>query len=138
MSSVFVDTNILIYSYSTTEIDKRKTSLDILSGPGVVLNTQVINEFIWVMQRKYAIDIKYLHQVVKNLFASYAIGIIDREVIEKALIITGKYGYSYWDSLILSYAVEHQCDLVYTEDMQHGQVVEKKVKIINPFLDMVV
>ena len=135
MSSVFVDTNILIYSYSTTEIDKRKTSLDILSGPGVVLNTQVINEFIWVMQRKYAIDLKYLHQVVKNLYASYTIGIIDREVIEKALIITGKYGYSYWDSLILAYAIENQCDLVYTEDLQHGQVVEKKVKIINPFLE---
>ncbi len=135
MSSVFVDTNILIYSYSATEIDKRKASHDILSGPGIVLNTQVINEFIWVMHRKYSIDLKYLHQVVRNLYASFTIGIIGREVIEKALVLTGKYGYSYWDSLILSYAIENQCDLVYTEDLQHGQIIEKKVKIINPFLE---
>jgi predicted nucleic acid-binding protein len=136
MSSVLVDTNILIYSYSTTEIEKRKASLGILSGLGVVLNTQVINEFIWVMQRKYSIDLKYLHQVVKNLFVSYTIGIIDRDVIDKALVITGKYGYSYWDSLILSYAIVHECSIVYTEDMQHGQIIEKKIKIINPFLEI--
>jgi len=44
-----------------------------------------------------------------------------------------KYKYSYWDSLILASALENSCSILYSEDMQHGQVIEDSLKIINPF-----
>jgi len=44
-----------------------------------------------------------------------------------------KYKYSYWDSLILASALESSCSIIYSEDMQHGQVIEDNLKIINPF-----
>lgn len=134
MNKVLVDTNILIYAYSSTELKKKKLSLDILSGDNIIISTQVINEFIWVMQHKFSIDLKLINQVVKGLFISYKAGIIDQEIIMKAISISGKYGYSYWDSLILASAVINNCKYVYTEDMQHNQIIEKRVQIKNPFM----
>jgi len=46
-----------------------------------------------------------------------------------------KYFYSYFDSLMLSSALKSSCDIIYSEDMQHGQVIEKSLKIINPFVN---
>ena len=56
--------------------------------------------------------------------------------IQNAFDISSKYGYNYWDSLILSSAIENGCGEVYSEDMQHGQEIEKHLKIINPFLSV--
>ena len=44
-----------------------------------------------------------------------------------------KYQYSYWDSLLLASSLENKCSIIYSEDMQHEQIIEKKLKIINPF-----
>ena len=53
MTKVFVDTNVLIYAYSSTELNKKQKSLDILSAEQIILSTQVINEFIWVMNKNF-------------------------------------------------------------------------------------
>ena len=135
MNKAFVDTNILIYAYSSTELEKKEISLDILKDKNILMNTQVINEFIWVMSKKYAVNIKLLNQIVKNIFISYNVGIIDQDVIMKAIFISGKYGFSYWDSLIVAFAVMNDCKYLYTEDMQHNQVIERRLRILNPFLN---
>jgi predicted nucleic acid-binding protein len=44
-----------------------------------------------------------------------------------------RYGYSYWDSLILATAVDNGCSILYTGDMQDGQVIDDKLRIVNPF-----
>jgi len=51
------------------------------------------------------------------------------------LLIKEKYHYSWWDSLILTSALENNCKIVYSEDMQHGQIIENTLKIVNPFLE---
>lgn len=51
----------------------------------------------------------------------------------KAMEIKEKLGFSYWDSLIIASALENQCNILYSEDMQNGQIVENKFKIVNPF-----
>jgi predicted nucleic acid-binding protein len=45
-----------------------------------------------------------------------------------------KYRYNYWDCLILASALENDCGILYTEDLQHGQIIEKSLEIVNPFL----
>ena len=59
---------------------------------------------------------------------------IDMEVIQKALNLNSKYGYSYYDCLILASAFLNGCECLYSEDMQHNQLIEEKLKIVNPFL----
>jgi predicted nucleic acid-binding protein len=41
--------------------------------------------------------------------------------------------YSYWDSLIIASALKNNCSICYSEDMQHGQLIEDRLKVINPF-----
>ncbi|APB35038.1 Putative nucleic-acid-binding protein, contains pilt domain [Gloeomargarita lithophora Alchichica-D10] len=45
-----------------------------------------------------------------------------------------RYGYSYWDSLIIATALQSNCNILYSEDMQHDQLIEGKLRIINPLL----
>jgi predicted nucleic acid-binding protein len=47
--------------------------------------------------------------------------------------ISIRNGYSYWDSLILAVALENNCSILYTEDMQDGQMIDDKLRILNPF-----
>ncbi|MFZ8805680.1 MAG: hypothetical protein ACO2PO_22235, partial [Candidatus Calescibacterium sp.] len=53
--------------------------------------------------------------------------------VDKALSLANQYKYSYWDSLIIASALENKCKILYTEDMQDGQILEGKHKIENPF-----
>jgi len=54
--------------------------------------------------------------------------------VKRAFYIKEKYLYSWWDSLILASALENNCEMVYSEDMQHNQIIENTLKIVNPFL----
>lgn len=132
-NKVFLDTNILIYAYSNTETDKKEKVMGILSDDAVCFSTQVINEFIWVMNRKYKVNMDSLRIITNNLFEMYVVSLVDRATIGQAIDIASRYKYSYWDSLIVSSSIESGCDILYTEDMQHGQVVNNGLRILNPF-----
>jgi predicted nucleic acid-binding protein len=47
--------------------------------------------------------------------------------------IAGSTLFSIYDSLIISTALQNQCTILYTEDLQHNQIVDGKLKIVNPF-----
>lgn len=68
---------------------------------------------------------------IVNTFSRQSINTI--EVIE-ALEINAKYNYYYWDSLIIATALLSECSIIYSEDMQHNQLIDKKVRILNPFV----
>jgi predicted nucleic acid-binding protein len=68
------------------------------------------------------------------LLDRFVVTVITQTTIEKAFVLSLKYGFSYWDSLIISSAIENGCNILYSEDMQHEQLIEKKLRIINPFL----
>jgi predicted nucleic acid-binding protein len=59
---------------------------------------------------------------------------IDMNTILKASFLRKTYILSYWDSLIMASALENDCSVLYSEDMQHGQILEGRLKIINPFV----
>ena len=63
----FSDTNILIYAYSSTEIDKKTVAVELLQHP-LMLSIQVINEFHWVMSRKYQVAWTQLQAINQALF----------------------------------------------------------------------
>ena len=130
----FSDTNILIYAYSSTENDKRTRALAILQHP-LTLSIQVVNEFHWVMSRKYQVALAQLQAVNRALFTFYQIQPIGQATIDKALQLAQTHQYSYWDSLIIAAALEAECAILYSEDMQHGQLIEQQLNIVNPFLE---
>jgi len=58
---------------------------------------------------------------------------VDADIIQQALDIHAKYGYSYYDCLMLSSALESQSDYLLTEDMADGQIIEDRLRIVNIF-----
>jgi len=132
-NKVFIDTNILIYAYSATELDKRKISLAILGSYNIVISIQVINEFIWIMNRKFNINYTQLGILVDKFWNKFKVSQITKFSIEKALEIAQNYKYSYWDSLIIACALENECSILFTEDMHDGQLIEGILKIKNPY-----
>jgi len=129
----FIDTNVFIYAYSKTEPEKKNIALEILKSYDVIISTQVINEFIWVMNKKFSVQIEKLMNLSNKLFQKFKVVLIYETTIKKALNLAVDHKYSYWDSLIVASALENNCSILYTEDLQHGQVIEEKLKIINPF-----
>jgi predicted nucleic acid-binding protein len=58
---------------------------------------------------------------------------ITEETIDKALDLNNLHGFSYYDCLMLASALESKCDVIYTEDMNDSQIIENRLKIVNPF-----
>lgn len=131
---VFIDTNVLIYAYSETEPEKKEKVLALLEQKAVCLSTQVINEFIWTMSKKFSIAMDLLKPATHNFFSMYEVFLLDEEAIVKAIELVEQRHFSYWDSLILSAALRTNCNILYTEDLQHGQVIDNKLTISNPFV----
>ncbi len=130
---IFIDTNVLIYAYSETEPDKKDITFTILEKHSVIISTQVINEYIWTMNKKYGVDIGQLQALSERFWQKFKVALLGKFTLDKALSMAIQYKFSYWDSLIIASALENECDTLYTEDMRTGQVIEGKLTIVNPF-----
>jgi len=128
----FLDTNVLIYAYSATEPRKRDLARKLKDESPCSVSTQVIHEFIAVAWRKVGIPLDDVRAIVQKLYETIPIVDTGKTVILRALSLAMKTGYSYWDCLILAAALEAGCPILYSEDMQDGQVIEG-LRIVNPF-----
>lgn len=128
----FIDSNILLYLYSEDETEKCQIAENILSYSLSVISTQVINEISNILHRKFHIHWEIIAQVSEELTSSCVLVMPSLRTIQNAY----KIRYSYYDSLIISSAVENLCPILYSEDMQHGQTIDDKTMIINPFLNL--
>ena len=130
---IFIDTNILIYLYSEDEIEKQQISENLANQYSPIISIQVLNEICNVMIKKLNFDLQNVSKVIAELSEYCIVKTITTETIQSAIKIAEKYKYSYYDSLIISSALENQCTTLYSEDMQHEQFIENQIKIINPF-----
>jgi predicted nucleic acid-binding protein len=131
---VFLDTNILVYLYSEDEPEKQFVALQIFDKVHCVTSTQVLNEFCSVCLRKLGMSSKEVLLSINEIIENCEICYIDMETIQQALSVKGKYRFSYYDCLVLASALLNGCKNLYSEDMQHNQLIEEKLTIINPFL----
>jgi predicted nucleic acid-binding protein len=130
---VFLDTNVLIYAYSDTEPEKKDISLITLERKNIVISTQVINEFVWNMNKKFHVEIELLKDLTDRFFKRFTVSSIEKATIRQALDIVKRYKYSYWDGLIIASALGDNCSELCSEDLQHNQIIADKLRIVNPF-----
>ncbi|MDQ3019664.1 MAG: PIN domain-containing protein [Bacteroidota bacterium] len=129
---IFYDSNILIYLVDN-DFEKKKKASSLLINDYSYISTQAVNENVNICITKLKLNKEEAFNHGKFLLDKFNLIIIDKEIINKAFEISMKYGYSYWDSLIISSALEKDCDILYSEDMQHSQVIDGRLKIVNPF-----
>jgi len=134
-SLVFVDSNVVIYVYSQTEKDKQAKASDILTNYDCLVSTQVLNEYCNVCIKKNFISVFDIQKDINEILNNCGFYIVNETTISKALFVRNRYGFSYYDSLIVASALECECSILFSEDMQHGQIIENKLKIVNPFLE---
>jgi predicted nucleic acid-binding protein len=130
----FLDTNIIIYLYSEDESDKRDASYKFVNRLDCVTSIQAMNEASNVWYRKYNLSkteiAKYLDEIES---VCDEIMLVRRKTIDQAMDIKDRYGYSLYDCLILASSIEANCNIILTEDMKDGQIINETLKIINPF-----
>jgi len=130
----FLDSNILIYCYTNSEPKKKQKAFRIIDNSvHLSISTQVLQEFCNVAHKKFTPQEIDLETALSEIESMVSVYMNSMNTIRKANAIKSKYGYSFYDSLIISAALECGCAILYSEDMQHGQVIENKLKIINPF-----
>ena len=130
----FLDTNVLIYFYSENEANKRVAAYDLLNSHNCVTSIHAMNETSNVWLKKFKWSSAKVKEHMDNIeLVCDEILPIQRNVIDTAIDIKERYGYSYYDSLMLSSALEGGCDAIFTEDMSDGQIINGRLKIVNPF-----
>ncbi len=131
-AKVFIDTNIVIYSLGANSAKAAQTAPLFAHHP--VISTQVLSETANVALKKLAMPLSETSKLLAMLEATCKVEIITPATIQRALDIAARYGFSWFDSLIVASALDAGCDLLYTEDLQHGQLIEGKLTVTNPFI----
>ena len=126
----FLDTNVLLYLLSK-DAAKADRAEALLAAGGVV-SVQVLNEFASVATRKLAMTIPEIREILSTIQAVGMVKPLDIETHELGLDIAERYGFSIYGGLIVAAAVRAGCAILYTEDLQQGQMLEK-LQIANPF-----
>ena len=127
----FIDTNILIYTVSNIP-DKKQCALSLLRG-NAVISSQVLSESVNVLSRKLKFSYTEIKPVISRFSRQLKIYPIEFKTVETAIRMAEYYKFSYYDSQIIASALEHECEILYSEDMQDGQVIEHCLRIVNPF-----
>jgi putative PIN family toxin of toxin-antitoxin system len=133
---VFLDTNLWIYLYSKDPIEKyeKVNALFLPQLQSLVVSTQILGELYNVLiKRKFRTQTQ-AQEIISQLVAGFDIFEVASVQVLEAIRTNIRYGYSYWDSLIIATALQSNCNILYSEDMQHDQVIESKLRILNPLI----
>jgi len=128
----FFDTNILVYTVTS---DARKQRAVECLGRGGVVSVQVLNEFVYVARRKLRHDWPQIELALGLFRASFDDVLpVTLNTHTDAVPLAREHGLSFFDALIVAAAIEGGCDILFSEDMQHGRSFGG-LAIVNPFLE---
>jgi predicted nucleic acid-binding protein len=134
MSKVFVDTNLLVYSLDQSDLTKRNKCRELIKELARektgVISTQVLQEFYVATTGKLGADpliIKDILRVLERFETVVVTPLLIREAVDCSVINR----ISFWDALIIVAAESAHCEILWTEDLNDGQVI-RGVQIANP------
>jgi predicted nucleic acid-binding protein len=134
----FFDTNLLVYSDDSRDLIKNRRARTLISehlrtGSGVV-SMQILQEYYAAVTRKFKtpLDPSIARRKIEILCAFEVVSLRPADLLA-AIDLGQRYGFSFWDSLVIRAALQARCTVLLTEDLQHNQFVEG-LRIVNPFL----
>lgn len=133
----FIDSNVLVYSIDESDLNKKKKADELLEKlireQKGQLSTQSLQEFYNVLTKKLGYSKPNVKLLVENLSELFPVEEIKIQSIIKAIDISIRTQFSFWDSLVMAMAIETGCSVLYSEDLNNGQIVEG-IEIVNPFI----
>jgi len=133
----FFDTNVLVYLFDASQAPKKARAQALLAdavvGGDALLSTQVLQEFFVAVTRKLSTPLPHdqAEQAVREL-SSLPVVDVDTATILESIATMRRYGFSFWDSLIVRSAIKGGASVLYTEDLNDGQKIET-LTVHNPF-----
>jgi len=135
----FVDANVLVYALDPSADSKQAAAVQLLerlwgSGTGC-LSVQVLQEFFVTVTRKVAqpLSIDEAAERVRE-FAMWKVFAPAAGDVLAAIALQKQAQINFWDAMVVQAAVELGCDVLWTEDLNDGQVL-RGVRIRDPFVD---
>jgi predicted nucleic acid-binding protein len=127
----FFDTSVLLYllSADTAKADRIEA---LVSGRGII-SVQVLNEFAVVALRKLKMPLNEVREILDTIRAVCAVEPITVETHDRGLAVFERYKFSLYDSMLVAAALISGATTLYSEDLQHGQVIDDQLCVTNPF-----
>ena len=127
----FLDSNVLVYAFTN---DPRAEKSQHLVSQHCNISVQVLNEFANVARRKLGMRwaeigeaLAAIRTLCRNILP------IDLDTHSDALRLAERYGFAIYDALIVAAALRSNCDVLWSEDMHDGLLVDGRMRIANPF-----
>ncbi len=132
----FLDTNIIVYMLDDTDELKRNRAEELVrtsiaTGAGCI-SYQVVQETLNVATRRLGFSADDARSLLANVLEPLWTVQPSRELYERGLALHSRYGFSFYDSMIVAGALQSGCVRLYSEDLQHGQQI-RSLTIENPF-----
>jgi predicted nucleic acid-binding protein len=133
---IFVDTNIWVYLFLQDNDEKHKTAEDFFLKMSVnsifIITYQIINEVSNVLLKNNYSEME-IRENIEYMSKMCTIQDFTKEIVLAASLIREAYSFSFWDSIIVGSALFSECNILVSEDMQDGLIVNKKLLIKNIF-----
>jgi predicted nucleic acid-binding protein len=133
----FVDTNIFVYAFERSDSPRKQVArnlvVQLMRTGQLRFSTQILQEFFVTMTRKVAQPseptevVQFMDDLIRWPFVA-----VDYALIRQAAQLTQEATISFWDALIVAAAARSGSSVLYTEDLNHGQLISG-VRIENPF-----
>lgn len=127
----FIDTNVLLYLLSADTA--KATRAEEVVRTGGTISVQVLNEMANVMRRKLSMPWREVNEVLTLVRSMCPSEPLTLEIHDRGRLVAERYGLSVYDGMIAAAALVSQCDTLYSEDMQHGLLIDGQLRIQNPF-----
>ncbi|MEI6184304.1 MAG: PIN domain-containing protein [Bacteroidota bacterium] len=131
--NIFIDTNILVYTYSFSELPKQTIARKLIEQNISFISTQVIQELVNTITRKFKFTYTDAILAVNECSLNNRVHTNTYKTILSACDIAREYKFSFYDSMIIAAAIECNCSHLHSEDMHDGLVINNTLTIVNPF-----
>lgn len=132
MSKIAIDTNILLYALDDFYSEKQNISVQIIADKPSFCS-QSLSEFANVCLRRWKFPKTKVAEIIKTYLQQCKYVPVTEIMLIEATRIMTKYDLQLFDAIIIAAAREEGCSILYSEDMHNGLVIEKSLKIVNPF-----
>jgi predicted nucleic acid-binding protein len=131
VAGAFLDTNVLVYAFTA---DPRAARAQSLLGSGATISIQGLNEFTNVARRKLGMNWDEIGDAVAAIRTLCpTVVAMDIDIHVNAVLIAKRHGFAIFDALMIASALRGGCDILWSEDMHDGMLIDGRLHIINPF-----
>jgi predicted nucleic acid-binding protein len=133
-ASCFIDSNIWLYALiQSQDQTKHEIANQLTRSDDIFISTQVVNEVCVNLIKKSKLNQQEIKDIITGFYQAYTVLEFNENILLKAADLRNQYQISFWDSLIVSSALFIRAGILFSEDMQHGLVIENMLEIVNPF-----